>query len=315
MNAAVLGGAGFLGTNLVRRLVRDGATGVVVVDSLEPRLRSTTEGIRGLDGVSFIRGDIRDVRLLESTLSGVDVVFNLAAQTSHVLSLADPEWDASLNATSALRVLETARRVNPDALHVFPSTSSVMGRNESTVDEDTPQKPRDFYSAHKAVAEHYYRVYATLHGVRAAVLRFPNLYGPFGKPYEEFGFLNYFISRAWLGEDLVVFDDGAQVRNVLFVDDAIDAMIAVVADERVRTEPLFVSGEEHLSVRDIAETIVSVFGRGRVLRARFPEDRRRIDPASVQIDGSRFRALTGWRPAHQFVGGLRSTHDRLGGTR
>lgn len=312
MNVLVLGGAGFLGTNLVRRCVRESAR-VTVVDSLEPRLGSSVQGLREVwSSIEFLQRDARDDSILREVLPGQDVVFNCAAQASHILSMSEPELDLELNCLLSLRLLEAARAVNRSAVYCYPSTSTVVGRSpDRAVDERSGERPLDIHSTHKLTAEHYYRIYGAVHGLPTVVLRFANLYGPYGKDRAEFGFVNYFISLAWAGRDLPVFGDGAQRRNVMFVEDAVDLMFRAATDHRLRGRALLAAHHEHFSVREIAKRIVSVFGRGRVVRAPWPADRRNIEVEDVRIASTELLALTAWSPRHSFDDGLRITREAL----
>lgn len=306
----MLGAAGFVGTNLIRAL-RSAGHVTVGVDSLDPRIGSTTEGLPPRDeSFVFIQDDASRSTLLEELLRGADVVFNCAAQTSHVKSLAQPEHDLDVNCRIALRVLEAARRVQPRAVHVYPSTSTVLGRVAGIGTEESLPRPRDFYSAHKALVEHYHRIYAAVYDLPVVVLRLPNMFGPFGKEAPEYGVVNHFIARARAGSDVPVFDEGSQTRNVLFIEDAVEAMIQSATNERLRGEPLFVLGDQELTVREVAEFVVAAFG-GRVAQARFPEERRRIDSGPVHLSDARFRGLTGWRPQHDLKSGLARTRTAL----
>lgn len=313
MNVLVLGGAGFLGTNLALRLSSEPTYRVVVVDSLEPRLRSSFDALRPHeDAVRLVRGDVRERAVLEELLPGQHLVFNCAAQTSHILSIEEPELDFQLNCVASLRVLEAARVLNPVALYCYVSTSTVVGRGGGEpIDERTLERPLDLLSAHKAAAENHHRIYARVHGLRTTVVRFANLYGPYGKPYPEFGFVNYFVSLARAGADIEVYGEGGQRRNLMHVDDAVEALLAVARDARDVGETFFAAHDEHHSVRAIAERIVAAFGRGRVVTRPWPETRKRIDVEDVRVSSERLRALTGWRPRYSLDEGLARTRAAL----
>src|SRR5205085_12189275 len=142
-------------------------------------------------------------------------------QTSHPLSLQDPVHDAEINCVGNLKLLEAVRLINPAAVVVYTSSSTVIGRAVGDlIDEKHGEKPLDIYSANKGAAEKYYRIYHRVHDLKTIVLRFANLYGPYGKGYAEFGFINYFISLAWAGKAVDLFGSGEQTRNVLYAEDA-----------------------------------------------------------------------------------------------
>ena len=306
MKILIIGGAGFLGANLVRRCLQDPHAKVTVMDSLEPHLHASTDNLREVWGrIRFIRGDIRDEHLLAEIVQDKDVIFNCAAQTSHPLSIQYPLLDAEINCLGNLKLLESVRLLNKDAVVVYTSSSTVIGKSHSdVVDEDHRERPLEIYSANKGVAEKYYRIYNTIHELNTVVLRFANLFGPYGKGYQEFGFVNYFIHLAWTNQDIKIFGSGNQSRNVLYADDATDILLQAAKEPRLIGETYLATGDQHLSVREIAETIVSVFKRGKVTYIEWPEERRRIEIDHVVFSSARLKAVTGWQPRHDFVSGL-----------
>ena len=315
MNILIIGGAGFLGSNLVRRCLLDAENRVTVLDNLHPELRSTAENLRDVrDRIRFVEGGLADGALLSGLVSDQHVIFNCAAQSSHLLSLSDPLLDAEINCLGSLRLLEAIRHGNRDALVVYTSSSTVIGKaTTGVVDEDHPEHPLDIYSANKGVAEKYYRIYHRVHGVKTVVLRFPNLYGPYGKPHPEFGFINHFIHLAWAGRDLPVFGPGDQVRSVLYAGDAAEILYLAAREGRLIGETFFAAHDEHLSVREIAQGIVRVMGRGRVVHRGWPPERVAIEIDRVRISSARLRAITGWRPRHSFEQGMEKTRRAMEG--
>jgi UDP-glucose 4-epimerase len=309
MKILIIGGAGFLGANLVRRCLAEPGAEITVMDSLDPHLRSTTKHLLQVwKEIQFVRGDMRDEHLLAALVQGKDVVFNCAAQTSHPLSIQYPLLDADINCLGNLKLLESVRLLNPAAVVVYTSSSTVIGKaDEPVVDETHGERPLEVYSANKGVAEKYYRIYHTLHDLKTVVLRFGNLYGPYGKGYPEFGFINYFIHLAWSNEEIKIFGSGDQERNVMYVDDATEILWRAAQDSRLIGETYFATGDEHLPVRDIAERTVSLLERGRVTHIEWPDERRRIEIERVQFSSARLRAITGWKPSYDFDTGLQQT--------
>jgi UDP-glucose 4-epimerase len=309
MKILIIGGAGFLGTNLVRRCLQEPDYQVTVLDSLESRLRSNTENLRDVwDQIHFIRGSLLDDVLVSELVQGQDIIFNCAAQTSHPLSILDPTFDAEINCLGNLKLLEAIRLLNRQAVVVYTSSSTVIGKAVGdVVDESHWEKPLDIYSANKGVAEKYYRIYHRVHDLKTVVLRFANLYGPYGKGYPEFGFVNYFIHLAWTGQEIKVFGSGQQTRNVMYVEDAVDILLRAAEDQRLHSEVYFAVHDEHPTVLEIAQEIIRVMGRGTLNHVEWPDDRRRIEIDRVQISSDRLRSITGWRPRYSFEEGLKRT--------
>jgi UDP-glucose 4-epimerase len=308
MKVLIVGGAGFLGANLVRRCLAERGVIVTVLDSLDPHLHATTRHLREVWArIRFVRGDIRDETLLAEIVQGQDVIFNCAAQTSHPLSIQYPLLDAEINCLGNLKLLEAVRLLNPGARVIYTSSSTVIGKAQTpVVDEDHPERPLEIYSANKGVAEKYYQIYHTIHDLQTVVLRFANLYGPYGKGYQEFGFINYFIHLAWSGAPITIYGSGDQTRNVLHVDDATDLLWRAARESRLVGHTHFATSSEHLSVARIAETIVQVLGRGRVEHIEWPDERKRIEIDRVQFSSERLRSIVDWVPRHDLESGLRA---------
>jgi len=309
MNILIVGGAGFLGANLVRHCLSKLDAQITVMDSLDPHLHSTIKNLKNVWAqIRFVRGDIRDETLLAEIVQDQEIIFNCAAQTSHPLSIQYPLLDADINCLGNLRLLEAVRLLNKDAVVVYTSSSTVIGKAlNDIVDEDHWERPLEIYSANKGVAEKYYRIYHTIHDLKTVVLRFANLYGPYGKGFPEFGFVNYFIHLARNNQEIEIFGSGNQTRNLLYVEDATEIMWLVAKQPRLIGETYFATGDQHLSVREIAETIVDVFQQGKIKHIEWPEERRRIEIENVKFSSSRLRAITGWKCKYDFVLGLQRT--------
>jgi UDP-glucose 4-epimerase len=315
MNVLVIGGAGFVGVNLVRRCLGEPGMKISVLDSLDPLFHSTKDNLKDiLDRIEFIQGDLRHEKLLAEVVRGRDVIFNCAAQTSHPLSLKYPYLDAEINCLGNLKILETVRLYNPGATVVFTSSSTIVGKAQHpVVDEDHPEGPLEIYSANKGVAEKYYKIYHTAHGLKTVCLRFANLYGPFGKEHPDFGFINYFIGQARNNQEICIFGDGAQKRNVMYIEDAAEILLLAAREPRLFGSALFATGDEHLSVREIAERIVSVYKLGKIIHVDWPDGRKRIEIDNVTISSKRLREISSWRPRYDFETGLRKTRDIMVG--
>jgi len=313
MKILIIGGAGFLGANLVRKCLAKPGTQITVLDSLDAHLHATTSNLKEVwKQIHFVRGDMRDEHLLAELIQDQDVIFNCAAQTSHPLSIRYPLLDADINCLGNLKLLEAIRLLNKDAIVIYTSSSTVVGKACSeVVDEAHGERPLEIYSANKGVAEKYYRIYHSLHDLNTVVLRFANLYGPYGKGYPEFGFLNYFISLAWSDEEIKIFGTGEQTRNVMYVEDATEILWQAAQEERLYGGIYFATSDCHLSVCEIANTIVKVLGRGKIQHIDWPEERLRTEIKHVKFSSARLRDITGWQPQYDFISGLKKTKNVL----
>lgn len=307
----IMGGAGFLGSNLVRRVLREPNVSVTVVDSLDPAFKSSRDTLKDVeDRITFIQGDMRDAELLKKVIPGVDIIFNTAAQTSHPLSLENPVFDAEINCIGNLKVLLAVKEHNPGATIVYPSSSTIVGKAiGDVIDENHGEKPLDIYSANKGVAEKYYRIFHKVYDLKTVVLRFANLYGPYGKNDPSFGFVNFFIHQAAQGKPITLYGTGEQTRNVMFVDDATDIMWHAAHEPKLIGDSFFAVHHDHHSVKEIAEAIVDVFGTGSIDFIPWPDIRKRIEIEKVMFSSARLHYLTDWRPKHTLREGLQKTKE------
>lgn len=304
-NVLILGGAGFLGANLARFLLKQPGVKITVIDSLDPVLESSKDSLKDiLDKITFIYGDIRDSAFLKEHVARKHVIFNCAAQTSHPRSLENPILDAEINCIGTLKVLEAVRDYAKDAVLVYSSSSTVIGKAVGdVVDENHGEKPLDIYSANKGVAEKYHRIFNKLYDLKTVVLRFPNLYGPFGKKSSAFGFVNYFINLAAENKPITIYGEGEQTRNLMYVEDACEILWQAANTSKLIGETFFAAHNEHYTVKEIAEAIVSVFG-GKIELVPWPEIRKRIDVDKVTISSAKLHYLTGWKPRYSLKAGL-----------
>jgi UDP-glucose 4-epimerase len=309
MNVLIIGGAGFVGANLVRRCLAEEDVHVTVMDSLDPHLRATVKNLLEVwSRIHFVRGDIRDEMMLADIIQDKDVIFNCAAQTSHPLSIQHPLLDADINCLGNLKILESVRLLNPSARLIYTSSSTVIGKaRKNLVDTTHPENPLEIYSANKLVAEKYYRIYNSLHDLNTMVLRFANLYGPYGKGFQEFGFINYFIHLARTDQEIKIFGNGAQERNILYIEDAVELLWQAAMEPRLIGKRFFSTGSEHKSVRQIAEAIVEIFHSGKITYTDWPDERKRIEVENVRFVAKRLNSILDWKPRYDLRSGLLRT--------
>ncbi len=309
----VIGGAGFVGNNLVRGLLKNPNYSVTVFDSLEPRLKPNFDWLTPvLPFINFVQGDMRSEEDLKKIIPSQDIIYVCAAQTSHPLSLKDPVFDADINCIGNLKILEEVRKSNPAAFVIYLSTSTVIGRAQAElIDECQPERPLDIYSANKAAAEKYYQIYHTVHGLKTMVLRFGNLFGPYGKPFPEFSFINYFLSVAWDRKVIKLFGEADQLRNVMYIDDVVDLLMEAPKHSKLIGQIVFATSPFHYSVREVAETIVKVFERGSIETVEWPAERKSIEVGSTKYSSQQLENLTGWNAKIDLRQGLLRTKNIL----
>jgi UDP-glucose 4-epimerase len=311
MNILIIGGAGFLGCNLVRRCLREKNNRVTVLDSLDPRLKSSFENLKEIaDQIEFIKGDMRDMPLMAKIVPNKDVIFNCAGQTSHPLSIKDPVFDTQINCIGNLCLLETVRKYNKTVRVVYASSSTVIGRSmDAIVTESHIELPLDIYSANKCAAEKYHYIYHRVHNINTLSLRFANLYGPYGKGFPDFGFINYFIWLAASDHEITLFGEGSQSRNVMYVEDASDLLYHCIDTSNLYGDVYFAVHREHYTILKIAQEIISVFGKGKLVKKRWPSYRKKIEIGDVIISGAKLFYETRWEPKFTLKQGLLKTKE------
>lgn len=304
----ITGGLGFIGSNLAIELSRLGAN-VTVIDALTEDDGGNRTNLSGHDEVETIIGDIGNDDLVRPLVKQADLIFNLSGRVSHIDSVRDPVSDLYANTVSQLRLLESARAVKPEVRIVYASTRQIYGRADTTVvNEDSPIRPIDPNGISKFAADAYHRMFARDFGMRTVVLRLTNTYGPRQLlRHNRQGFIPWFIRLAMEGKELSIFGDGRQTRDATFVDDVVDAFVRVGALPDLNGQVFNLGSNFVHSVREIAETAISVAGAGRLRLVPFPDEKRRIDIGSIACDFSRFTAATGWSPTIDLRPGIERT--------
>lgn len=305
----VTGGLGFIGSTLVRRLLAEGAS-VRVVDALRKGDGGNPFNLADRQGeFELIAGGAEDRSVAERAVEGRDVIFHLAGKVSHVDSLARPVDDLVDNAATTVVLLDACRRLRPGARVVVAGTRQVYGNPlRLPVDEDHPLRPPDYNGVSKIAAEFYARVAAERLGLSTSVLRLTNVYGPRQLvAHSRASFTGWLVRQAIRGETIQLYGTGRQRRDLLFVDDAVEAFL--LAAERVpgNGEAWNCGREDSVSLLEFAEALVRLAGSGRIEVVPFPQERLRIDIGDFSTDSRRLREASGWRPAVGLEEGLERT--------
>jgi len=289
MKTLVTGGAGFIGSAIVRALLNRGAA-VRVLDNFLTGLEANIP-----DGVDLIRGDVRDVDTVRRACRGVDVVFHQAAVRSVPRSVDDPSLTNETNVTGTLNILIAATEAGVRRV-VYASSSSVYGEVSGGLNhEDLPPNPMSPYAVSKLAGEHYCRVWTRIRGLSTVCLRYFNVFGPGQHPESRYSAVfPAFISALAAGRAPEVHWDGEQARDFTFVDDVAQAnLLAADADGRVDGQVINIGAGRPVTVTDVLKSISGVMGCWiePVHRPRRPGDVR-----WTHADTTRARALLGWEP-------------------
>lgn len=306
----ITGGAGFIGSHLARRLVALGAK-VTLVDSLIPQYGGNLHNFHDIAAqVRLNISDVRDPHSMKYLVQGVDLVFNLAGQTSHMDSMQDPFTDLEINSRAQLSILEALRHHNPTARMVFASTRQIYGRPDYLpVDEKHPQRPVDVNGINKISGESYHLLYHTVYGISTCALRLTNTYGP-GMRIRDARqtFVGIWIRRLLEGQPFEVWG-GEQLRDFNYVDDVVDAFIVVATNPSAWGRLFNLGSAEVVSLTALADLLLEVNGGGHYQLREFPADRKKIDIGDYYSDFSLIHQQLGWQPRVTLREGLKRTLD------
>ena len=299
MKVIVTGGAGFVGSHIVDRLLADGHA-VDVIDNLATGRRDRVNAAARLHVC-----DLRDARLdtlVAATRPGT--VVHVAAQAAVSRSVADPRFDASVNVLGTINLLETCRRSG--VRHVVYTSTGGAAYGDTDVlptPEDHPLRPASPYGVSKTAAERYLECWAALTNGRALTLRLANVYGPRQDPAGEAGVIAIFTSRLLAGDTCVVNGDGEQTRDYVYVGDVADAVARAVASPDVAGVANIGTGAE-TTVNDLYRRLARLTGVSRAAEhapAKPGEQRRSV------LDAARAKTRLGWSATTSLDEGLAKT--------
>ena len=256
--ALVTGGAGFIGSHLVEALSNGGCE-VAVLDNLSGGKLSNLEPMKA--DISFYENDIRQLEALIEAAKGCDVIFHLAAVVAVQQTIEDPLDSTMINDIGTLNVLEAARKTNVPRV-VLASSCAVYGDDPRLPkDESMTPMPSSPYAVHKLSAEHYLRVYGELFGLKNASLRFFNVFGPRQDPSSPYsGVISIFMSKAALHQAPLIYGDGNQTRDFVFVKDVVRVLLLAAQTDQKTGDVYNIGSGSRLTINRLWELIAALSG-------------------------------------------------------
>ena len=304
MKVLITGGAGFIGSHLVRLLQKKGE-GVAVVDNFSTGLRENLP-----DGTAIYECDVTSPELANvfETVRP-DAVVHLAGQTTVHVSMADPELDAMQNVIGSVRVLEQARQCGVKRV-IFASTAASYGdvaEDHLPIDEFEPLAPLSFYGLSKVTVEHYLDLYHKAYGLDYVVLRFANVYGERQGDGGEGGVISIFAKRIAKDEPITIYGDGKQTRDFVYAGDIARGIEAALRSPHAN-RAYNLSTQTETSLKELVAVLAQVSGKKIV-----PEyaDPRTGDIYKSLLANGRARRSLGWEPQTSLEEGLRRTYEHF----
>lgn len=308
-NVLITGGLGFIGSNLAIRLVELGAN-VTLVDAMIPEYGGNLFNIAPIkDQVKVNFGDICDQHAMTWLVRGQDYVFHLAGQVSHVMSLQNPFPDIEFNIKGTTVLMEALKAENPTARLIYTGTRGQYGAAVALpVDEEAPTNPKGLYEISNLAAEKIIQFYHDVHGIRAVMLRLTNIYGPRAQmKHSHYGVANWFVRLAVDDQTIKLFGDGSILRDFLYVDDCVEALLMSPLCEDATGEIFNLGVDTPTSFRQLADLIIQVAQTGRWEFAPFTPERKAQEPGNFYSDIRKIRRVIGWNPTTSLEDGLRQT--------
>jgi CDP-paratose 2-epimerase len=328
----VTGGTGFVGTNMADRLLQQGERVVVLDDLSRPGVERNLQWLRSThpERLQVVQGDIRNADVVRRAVREADRVFHFAAQVAVTTSVTDPVHDYSVNLGGTVTLLEELRRLDRQVPLLFTSTNKVYGKlaglqveqageryeprdpevREHGIGEHWPLQFASPYGCSKGGADQYVLDYAETYGMPAVVFRMSCIYGPHQQGNEDQGWVAHFLMQARDGAPITLYGDGRQVRDVLYVDDLLDAMLLATSSMDQLSGQAFNMGGGPQSTVSLLELLDMIGQLGDAPEVRFG-DWRVGDQRYYVSDTRRFRDATGWSPKVAPDEGVALLHEWL----
>lgn len=298
MRVLVTGGAGFIASHVVDRLIKDGHS-VAIVDDLSTGFKENLN-----PKARFYKIDIRDAALSEVfERERPDVVDHHAAQMAVIRSLKEPEFDADVNIIGSLKIILNCLKYRVKKLVYISTGGAVYGEPQYLpTDEAHPINPISQYGITKHTVEHYLFLYNLTDGLKYTALRYPNVYGPRQYPYGEAGVTAIFSAKMLKGEAPTIFGDGEQLRDYVYVDDIVEANILAMTNAASDNQILNIGSGRGASVNEIFRIIKGATGfAGEAISA----PARKGEVCKIYISAERAKKVIGWEPKVSFEDGLK----------
>jgi UDP-glucose 4-epimerase len=307
----ITGGLGFLGSTLAIRLIGLGAS-VTLCDGFVSGLGANFFNIEPIKKkADVVMADVGDRSAMDQCVQDQHVVFNVGMHSCHLDSMTDPVFDIETNVVPQIHFLEALRHHNPEARVIYIGSRAQFGPvEEPPITETSPLNPADIYAASKQAVEWYHMLYMKICNLRPTSLRLGNTYGPRHQmKHAKYGVQNFLLRLALDDQQIEIYGDGSQMRELLYVDDVIECLLLLGENEKSVGEVYAIGTDERVSFLGLVKEIIRASGSGRYTHVPWPEDRQAIEVGDVITDFSKLTDHTGWSPATSLADGLKKTAE------
>lgn len=300
--ALVTGGAGFIGSHLVDRLMKEGYE-VVVLDDFSGGEVENIQCHFGDQDFHLVRGDVRNLEDVKKAIRGADVVFHLAAIVNVPLSIENPLPVDDVNVRGTLNLLETSLKENIERF-IYVSSCAVYGEaRHLPINEEHPVTPLSPYGISKFAAEYYCIIFHKIHGLEAVSLRFFNVYGPRQSESPYSGVITQFINNLRREEPPIIYGDGEQTRDFVYVKDAVEANVLALKHPHCSGEVINIGTGKPTTINNLANILIEMSGRASMKPVY--KAHRKGDIRNSYADISKAEKMLGYRPKITLREGVR----------
>lgn len=305
----IFGGLGLIGSSVARRCIALGAK-VTIADNRTPEYGANDFNLADLEQkFELIQGDIREKSFVDLLVRDKDYIFNFAAQVDHNRSIQDPIFDNQLNCIGHINVLMACKNYNLNAVVFYPGSRLQYGKITTLpVQETHPREPLSIYAIHKNTAEQYYQAFYKHYGVKSVCFRITNPYGPRSQmKHSGYSIVNWFIRLAMDGKPITVYGNGGQLRDYIFIDDLVEAIVASVSTTSCIGNIYNAGSGIATKFVDMANMVVSAVGKGEVKSIPWPKNYDNFETGDFYADISALLRATEWKPNTNMDKGIAQT--------
>ncbi len=306
----IIGGLGFIGSNIAQRAVELGATVTIFDACLDPYGWNFANIKEIREKITFIKGDTRDKEAVEQVIKNKDIIYDCAAQISHLISVKDPHLDIDITLKGGMNVLEAVRHHNKDAILIYAGTRGAVGKMQiKPITEDHPTDPMDINGINKLAVEKYYLLYHRIYNMKTCVVRINNTYGERADmKHGDYGIVNWFLRKAMLNEQISINGEGHQTRDYNYIQDVVDAMLLCAQKQEALGQLFFLGSNQETRFIDMCNTILEVTNSPvQIHKNPWDPARKAIEIGDFVVNPAKINAMLGWWPRTSLKEGLQKT--------